>query len=774
MSTQAVTESIAIKQGASIRYRPFLVWALVMLIAVFSVALLRPPNPVPASAPAEAFSAERALVHVRAVAATPHPIGSAENAAARKYLVDQLTALRLDPQVLPGIGAYNRDGQVNIAHTQDVLGRLPGNANSQAILLMAHYDSVYSAPGAADDAVGVAAILEAVRALRAGPGLKNDVIVLFTDGEEPGLLGADAFANSHALTNVIGLILNFEARGNKGPSLLFETGANNGGLIKAVAKSASAPMGSSLFYSLYKKFLPNDTDFTVFRQRNIPGLNFAFGEGVDAYHTKLDSIDNLSAASLQHQGSYALDLTRYFGQMDIASLKTQRGDAIFFDWLGGHLVSYPESWVVPGEILATLLLLFAVVLALRRAQVKATQILVAGLWGLLLLIAVAAATGFAQWLVSLIMGPQRIATASNGDLFLLSGLGFWGCATGALLFSLARKRHSLQELSLGGLVILCILSWLVALALPAGSYLLFWPFLATVLAMLLTTRRGSVHAAVATIAGFFAMATALLLFAPLLYLLSVFLTLNLITALATGLLIGILFLLCFPWMDAAVPGDSRRVVFSAMLMLALISLITGAVLSHASPAHPRGDTILYSLNADSGKAAWISFDPSLDSWTSQFFPAQATTRGLMPDHLGGFPRAVLSAPAPELKLPSPVAEVLENKMEGNVRTISLKISSPRNAGMVLLRLEKGGGMSSISVDGRAVSQTSSAGLQVIRLFGIGPEGAKLDLTLQATARASFWLLDESYGLPRPTSSRPDDVIPGDGSDVTIVCRKYTF
>jgi len=160
MSTQAVTESIAIKQGARISYRPFLVWALVMLIAVFSVALLRPPSPVPASAPAEAFSAERALVHVRAVAATPHPIGSAENAAARKYLVDQLTALRLDPQVLPGIGAYNRDGQVNIAHTQDVLGRLPGNANSQAILLMAHYDSVYSAPGAADDAVGVAAILE--------------------------------------------------------------------------------------------------------------------------------------------------------------------------------------------------------------------------------------------------------------------------------------------------------------------------------------------------------------------------------------------------------------------------------------------------------------------------------------------------------------------------------------------------------------------------------------------------------------------------------------
>ena len=51
---------------------------------------------------------------------------------------------------------------------------------------MAHYDSVPFGPGAADDGAGVVTLLETARALKAGPPLKNDVIFLFTDGEEAG------------------------------------------------------------------------------------------------------------------------------------------------------------------------------------------------------------------------------------------------------------------------------------------------------------------------------------------------------------------------------------------------------------------------------------------------------------------------------------------------------------------------------------------------------------------------------------------------------------
>src|SRR6185437_5122426 len=252
--------------------------------------------------------------------------------------------------------------------TQDIVGRLSGTASSGAILLMAHYDSVYRAPGAADDGAGVAAILETLRALRTGPALKNDLVILFTDGEEAGILGAEAFVASPQVKDV-GAIINFEARGNRGPSMLFETSSNNHPVIDAFAKAAPYPVGSSLFYDLYR-LLPNDTDFSVFRKSRIPGLNFAFGEGLEAYHSALDAPDKLSLDSLQHHGSYALALARQLGQMQLNQLADPTGDDVFFDWFGSHLVHYRRTWVLPLQAAATLLLLVALGLSIRKGEVR--------------------------------------------------------------------------------------------------------------------------------------------------------------------------------------------------------------------------------------------------------------------------------------------------------------------------------------------------------------------------------------------------------------------
>jgi hypothetical protein len=194
----------------------------------------------------------------------------------RDYLVAQLSALSMQPQVSTAIGVNGGFGAISVGNTRNIVARLPGTANSGAVLLMAHYDSVPNGPGAADDGAGVSAILETVRALKTGPALKNDLIVLFTDGEEPGLLGAEAFVASHPWMKDIGLVMNFEARGNRGASLLFETSVNNASLMNEVAHAAPSPIASSLFYSLYK-LLPNSTDFNMFRPAGIPGLNFAFG-----------------------------------------------------------------------------------------------------------------------------------------------------------------------------------------------------------------------------------------------------------------------------------------------------------------------------------------------------------------------------------------------------------------------------------------------------------------------------------------------------------------
>ena len=152
-----------------------------------------------------------------------------------------------------------------------------------------------------------------------------------------------------------GLILNFEARGNRGPSLLFETSRNNRPLIEAVSRVAPYPIASSLFYELYK-ILPNDTDFTVFRPAGIPGLNFAFGEGLEAYHSPLDTPDHLSLASLQHHGSYGLALTRDFGQLDLAALRNSQGDDVFFTGLAAGWLHKPTLGAPGTDIRHTLIL----------------------------------------------------------------------------------------------------------------------------------------------------------------------------------------------------------------------------------------------------------------------------------------------------------------------------------------------------------------------------------------------------------------------------------
>ena len=114
--------------------------------------------------------------------------------------------------------------------------------------------------------------------MKSSPPLKDDLIFLFTDGEEAGLLGAKAFVDEHPWAKDVRLVLNFDARGNSGSAIMFETSNQNGALIRGFARSAPYPVTTSLSYEIYKR-LPNNTDFTEFRRAGLAGLNFAYLNG---------------------------------------------------------------------------------------------------------------------------------------------------------------------------------------------------------------------------------------------------------------------------------------------------------------------------------------------------------------------------------------------------------------------------------------------------------------------------------------------------------------
>jgi hypothetical protein len=749
-------------------------WGFIIALAILSVRALHAPQPLPATAPENEFSAERALIHVREIAAVPHALGSPADAAARNYLVAQLTLLGLQPQIFSSLGVDPTARLIIAGKINDIVGRLPGTASGPAIVLMAHYDSVYRAPGAGDDASGVASILEMVRALKHGPPIQRDVIVLFTDGEEAGLLGAEAFAHSHPWMKDAGLVLNFEARGNRGPSLLFETSQNNRPLIQAVAHVAPYPIGSSLFYELYK-ILPNDTDFTVFRPAGIPGLNFAFGEGLEAYHSPLDTPDHLSLASLQHHGSYGLALTRHFGQLDLAALRNSQGDDVFFDWFGSRLVAYSQRWVLPGQILITLLFAMALLLAFRRQEFSKKRFLFGLLACLVILILLVAAVAAGWWIISFVLAGRRVIGDSPANLLLLSALMLFGACVGMLLLGFFRKRLGQQELSLAALSLWFVLSWILALEVSSGSYLLFWPLLLGLLgntASNLGNKSTTHQSTTQWVRNLPALAAAILLFAPVIYFVYIFLTLQMISAAAAALLLGLFFLISLPTFGLS-SISSRGWAAGLLAVAAVVCLGCGVALSGFSSEHPRPDSIVYSLNADDNSAVWISYDRKPDDWTRQFFGANQLAPRPMPNYLAGFARPLISTSTPILPLAPPIIENIEHKQEGGLHRLKLRLRSQRKAETLYLRFPEDVQPISAKVAGRdvPVHKGSRFGLT---LYAMGDEGVELELTVQAPSALSFWVMDRSYGLPVNAKPRPSNIIGMDGSDVTYVCRKYVL
>jgi hypothetical protein len=138
---------------------------LLAMIALAWTASIRTgvPQPLPADGPDTAFSAARASDVLEEIARGPRPVGSPEHARVRDYLIEELRALGLEPEVQTTIAVREGGDFARAATVRNVMARLPGSASTGAVLITAHYDGVELSPAAGDDASGLVTILEAVR-----------------------------------------------------------------------------------------------------------------------------------------------------------------------------------------------------------------------------------------------------------------------------------------------------------------------------------------------------------------------------------------------------------------------------------------------------------------------------------------------------------------------------------------------------------------------------------------------------------------------------------
>ncbi|HEU4509392.1 MAG TPA: M28 family peptidase [Pyrinomonadaceae bacterium] len=747
-------------------------------LGLLSILSLTPPA-INANAPATEFSSARAGEYLKAIAAKPRPIGSPAHAAVRDYIFAELVEMGLQPQVQKTTAVNpNWEFSYRAATVHNIIAKLQGTANSRAVLLVAHYDAAPTSLGASDNGAAVVSLLETLRALKASAPLQNDVIFLATDGEEIGLLGAIAFVQQHPWAKDVGVVLNFEARGNHGPSIMFQTSDENDRLIGELAESVSRPVANSLSADIYK-YLPNETDFTVFQKAGMNGLNFAYIEGVAAYHSSLDNISNLDERSLQHHGTYALALARTFGNSDL-NAPISRSKAVYFDLFGRTLIHYSQTTALVLTTLVALVTFGVIGLGVRRGLLT----LSGQAWGflalLLSMIGASLLVMLAWWMVDAIAGSQTFF--QQGDTWTnhlyLTGFVLLTVAITTLVCGLFRKKVSVENLATGALLWFLLLLIVSHIYFPGGSYLLAWPLLFATIAWILRftlpaeklslTKLGFISAVCAV--------PGIILISPLAY--QVFVATGI--SLTTVIVVPVTLLLGLLVINFELIASSSRWLLPAASTVAAVCFIVAALLQPQQ--QPKSNEIFYALNADTGKAVWATGDARPDEWTSQFLSTDATAAPLN-DWLPWLDGAVfLQQPAPATTEPAPEIKVLDDQVQEQTRLIRMRVSSVREA--ATLFIYPGTEFSEAFVNGQALTKGPDAPALTkgqMLIYSAPPrEGIELLLKTKSFEPLVLKVVDRSYEFPELTNltvkARPNHIVPSpfSYSDSTFIGKTFSF
>jgi Peptidase family M28 len=752
--------------------------ASAMALLMLTLWAYRPPAPV-TDATATEFSATRAKSLLKNLVGddVPHPMGSAANVVLRDRIVRELQRLGYSTELQTGLVCSNRGScgwPTNIIATR---GDIRATPQKDAVLLAAHYDSVPAGPGASDDGVGVASILDIAQILTQAAPTDHPIILLLTDGEEAGLLGAQLFTREHPLSKQVKAAVNLEARGVSGPSLMFETGTANAWLMRLYAATIARPITNSLNYVVYKS-LPNDTDFTIFKTR-YQGFNFALIGDIGHYHTPLDSYANASAASIQHQGDNAL--RAILALANSSEINPPPSEAVFFDVMARALVVLPAPLALPAALVMLAILLAETIPLFRRGLLSGRQ----WMWGTVGIF------------TSIILG----ALLSAGCIVLLEALGKlppldagpWlahslamNVATAALPLLTAcvvcawfSRRAGFWGFWLAAALLVSVLAVIVSALVPGASFVLLLTSLALIIAplpSLQNLRSGTISVGAADFAALLPGLTMVAALLPLLLLLY-----TALGALAWPICAITLCLATSLWLPLLGQATllARRSVIVLAAVLSVGGLLATLVLPTYSNSWPQRLNVEYWFDADNDHAHWWIWAASkhLPSSMLSIASFEPAPRPRFP----GYPQLGFFADAQKLAMAGPALEVISAAPSAQGRThYELKIRSLREAAI-----------------GFVIFPAAAAVQEIVVATQVGPQHTKLrELPGGATAfclefiaeglqfgidaksvPVAIQFFDQSYGLPEALAqgkalleSRPLNATSSQDGDVTVVQR----
>jgi hypothetical protein len=596
---------------------------IILGVISWSFSDLKPTLPKEKSTLKTDFSIDNALFHLKNISEEAHFVGSKNHKKVQDYIVAELQKIGLETEIQTQT-AINKKW---IAGTtaENILARIKGSGNGKALLLLTHYDSnPHSSVGASDAGSGVVTILEGVRAyLAKNQTQKNDIIILISDAEELGLLGAQAFVDEHSWTKDIGLVLNFEARGSGGPSyMLMETNGKNSQLLSEfLAAKPNFPVANSLMYSIYKR-LPNDTDLTVFRQdANINGFNFAFIDDHFDYHTAQDSYERLDRETLLHQADYLTTSLNYFANSDLTNLNSDV-DFVYVNFPFIKMLTYPFSYVTTMLIIAGIIFIILLFFGLSLNKITVKGILKSFI-PFLISIILCGAVSFYGWKLLEIIHPQYKdmlhGFTYNGHTYIIAFV-FLSCWILLKTYSYFRKQENITDLIVAPIFVWLLINFLILEEFKGAGFLIIPVFTALLIFAIgvfinLEQRSKRILSTILFIPTIY-------IFAPLIHMFPIGLGLkNLVIS-------GVLIALIFGLMIHVFYYKKSKWLLKLTGIFAIIFFGYASYTSGFSVDNKKPNSIVYIQNSDDKTAYFGTYNNTLDAYTKQIFDETSTKGSL--------------------------------------------------------------------------------------------------------------------------------------------------
>ncbi|HSF80561.1 MAG TPA: M28 family peptidase [Anaerolineales bacterium] len=740
------------------------VLALAVFMAIYETI---PSKVLPINAPATEFSAERAMRHVEIIASEPRPAGSAGNARARAYIVEQLNLMGLEP-IIQSATACGHYPKIWCASPNNVIAKIEGTDSADAILLVAHYDSQQDCPCASDDAHGVAVILETARGILSGPQLKNTVILLFSDAHEWNFHGAAAFVTQHPWMQQVRLVFAYDAAFSGGPASMGVYDQKSAWIIGELKHTGEYPFTNSIFRSFIDH--PGG-DLNAFLDHGYSGIESGFWSSV-YYHSSLDNIDNFKPASLQHQGTVALAMVRHFGNLELVD--KQEPFPIYFNLLRHWLVVYPASWVIPITALIVSGYVVMLMLGLKR---KRLTWLGMGSSALVFLFSLAMSVLVVRLLYGAIRFLNPLYRTEHTANFegLVYNQAWLAVVFASLIVALTSicfillqsfKKVNIVDLTVGTQAVLLVGLLVLTLVAPGASYLLAWPLLFSLIApayWIITKNDAGKPLSIPPLLGLLvAGVVTILLQVPII--LAAFSQTPAQAYIPTTLLVVTLGFLS-PHLYLIT--ERRRWWLPSLAGLVVLVVIIPLLADNFDAQKPRYFDLCYVLDADQGKALWATSDDTNEEVLSSLFP-QGKEKKKLPWLEVKSPFYVYEAPLADLY--APAVDVIEDAVTGEIRTIHLRFSSRRGATILYATVTNPDlVIHSVTVNGIASAtplNRNQADQEKITLpdgvansdlwmnrtlfYFEGLEvGAEINVVAELSASAPFDLtiIDSSFGLP---------------------------